>query len=213
MSEKTERYTGKFVDVIIRDGRCIHSRNCVLARPDVFVPNVEGEWVHPDAATPDIVVQLARDCPSGAINAERHDGGLGERAPMVNTVRIRENGPYAIHADLSIAGDRTSFRATLCRCGASRNKPFCDGSHHDAAFAASGEPVSQTISPDARRDGLLEIKPAPNGPLLVTGCAEIASGTGRAVARIERTALCRCGGSKNKPYCDGTHAQIGFTDQ
>ncbi|MGD0145133.1 MAG: CDGSH iron-sulfur domain-containing protein [Rhizomicrobium sp.] len=47
----------------------------------------------------------------------------------------------------------------------------------------------------------------------MSGYAEITSGSGRAVARIERTALCRCGGSKNKPYCDGTHAQIGFTDQ
>ena len=31
--------------------RCIHSRNCVLDRPDVFVPNVDGEWIHPERAT------------------------------------------------------------------------------------------------------------------------------------------------------------------
>jgi CDGSH-type Zn-finger protein/uncharacterized Fe-S cluster protein YjdI len=212
MSEDIERYAGKSVDVVIHGGRCIHSRNCVLTRPDVFVPNVEGDWVRPDAAMPDVVVRIALNCPSGAIGFERHDGGAQESAPKVNTIRVQENGPYAIHADLSVAGDRTNFRATLCRCGASKKKPYCDGSHHEVKFAATGEPASQTISTDARRDGALEVKKAPNGPLLVNGFVEIISGTGRAILRTERTALCRCGGSKNKPFCDGTHAQIGFTD-
>jgi CDGSH-type Zn-finger protein/uncharacterized Fe-S cluster protein YjdI len=211
MSDKIERYAGKSVDVIIHEGRCIHSRNCVLARPDVFVPNVEGDWVRPDAATPDVVVRIALNCPSGAIGFERHDGGAPESAPKVNTIRVLENGPYAIHADLSVAGDRSGFRATLCRCGASKTKPYCDLSHHEVAFIATGEPPSQALSPDARRDGSLDAKPAPNGPLLVNGFVEIISGTGRAIARTEHTALCRCGASKNKPYCDGTHAQIGFS--
>src|SRR5262245_63485909 len=51
--------------------KCIHSRNCVLGRPDVFVPNVSGEWIHPDAATPADVAHLALACPSGAIRWSR----------------------------------------------------------------------------------------------------------------------------------------------
>jgi CDGSH-type Zn-finger protein len=63
------------------------------------------------------------------------------------------------------------------------------------------------------RDGLLEVDPLPDGPLSVRGNLEITSGTGRIVARVTRSALCRCGGSATKPFCDGTHARIGFKSQ
>ena len=60
------------------------------------------------------------------------------------------------------------------------------------------------------RDGPLEIEPLTDGPLQVRGNMEIMSGTGRVVARTVQAKLCRCGGSGNKPYCDGTHSRIGF---
>ena len=62
----------------------------------------------------------------------------------------------------------------------------------------------------AVRDGELEIEPTTDGPLQVRGNLEITSGTGRVVARVQQARLCRCGGSANKPFCDGTHARIGF---
>jgi CDGSH-type Zn-finger protein len=60
------------------------------------------------------------------------------------------------------------------------------------------------------RDGELAIDPLLDGPLLVRGNLEITSGTGRVVSRVTTARLCRCGGSANKPFCDGTHAKIGF---
>jgi CDGSH-type Zn-finger protein len=60
------------------------------------------------------------------------------------------------------------------------------------------------------RGGELTVTPFPNGPLGVKGPLEICSGTGRTVRRIERAALCRCGQSSEKPFCDGTHAKVGF---
>src|SRR5581483_12462083 len=103
------------------------------------------------------------------------------------------------------------FRATLCRCGASKNKPFCDGSHHEAGFSASGEPPTGTATDALEvRDGPLQIDPQLNGPLRVRGNLEIVSGTGRMVARVTSTYLCRCGQSQNKPFCDGSHAKVGF---
>ena len=63
----------------------------------------------------------------------------------------------------------------------------------------------------AVRDGPLEIDPQTDGPLAVRGNLEITSGTGRVVARIQNARLCRCGGSGTKPFCDGSHARIGFT--
>jgi CDGSH-type Zn-finger protein/uncharacterized Fe-S cluster protein YjdI len=190
--------------------RCIHSRNCVLDRPDVFVPNVKGEWIYPDRADAAGVAQLAHNCPSGAIRYERVDGGTAEQAPIVNAVRVRENGPLAIHGPLSIAGVDAGFRATLCRCGQSQNKPYCDGSHTAAGFVASGESPSQVFEALEMRDGPLNITPAENGPLIVSGNLEVVSGTGRTTNKVVKTALCRCGHSTNKPYCDGTHAKVGF---
>lgn len=176
----------------------------------MFKANVQGPWIDPDAADPEALVRVALNCPSGAIQVTRHDGGPEEAAPNVNTIAVRENGPLAIHATMEIAGQSIGARATLCRCGASKNKPFCDGSHVSAAFVATGEPVSKTSAPLAERGGVLSITPFPNGPLGVKGNVEILTGAGRAVDRVVATALCRCGASKNKPFCDGSHKAVGF---
>jgi CDGSH-type Zn-finger protein/uncharacterized Fe-S cluster protein YjdI len=211
MADKLEEVRGRQVVIRFDDGKCIHSRHCVLDRPDVFVPNVEGEWIHPDAATPDELLELAHTCPSGAITVERLDGGPQEIAPLVNTARVRENGPLAVHAPMTLAGQSLGYRATLCRCGASKNKPYCDGSHSAAGFQATGEPSTQASEVLATRGGSLALAPLPNGPLQAKGPLELVSGTGRTINRVTETYLCRCGASKNKPYCDGSHKAIGFT--
>ena len=153
---------------------------------------------------------MAHACPSGAITYERMDGGAQESAPAINAARIRENGPIALHADLRINKHFLGYRATLCRCGASTNKPFCDGSHGTANFVASGEPPSGKTDMLAHRGGVLEVTPSKDGPLQVDGNLELCSGTGRVVSRTTQTWLCRCGGSANKPFCDGSHKKIGF---
>ena len=179
--------------------------------PGVFEANAPGPWIHPDASSVEQIVAVAHNCPSGAITYDRKDGGPQESAPEVNKVRIKENGPLAFHADLAIDGEPAGHRATLCRCGASKNKPYCDGSHGAAAFVASGEPGSKELPTLEERGGKLDIRLAPDGPLLVNGPLEIMAGTGRAIDRTTSTALCRCGASKNKPYCDGSHTDAGFT--
>jgi uncharacterized Fe-S cluster protein YjdI/CDGSH-type Zn-finger protein len=162
---KLEVYQGEQLDVMFDSLRCIHSRMCGLGRPDVFVLNAKGPWIYPDNATPEAIIEIAHACPSGAISYRRKDGGTDEQPPIVNLIRIRENGPYAFHGELNIAGDPNCFRATLCRCGASRNKPYCDGSHSKAGFVASGEPDTRNSEPLARRDGVLTVTPVPDGPL------------------------------------------------
>lgn len=211
MASKVEEVRGTRAVIRFEAAKCIHSRNCVLGRPDVFVPNVQGEWIFPDRATPEEIAELAHNCPSGAIQYERLDGGAGETGPVVNTVHVRENGPLAFHAPLQIAGQPAGYRATLCRCGASQSKPFCDGSHTAAGFAATGEPATQESKPLIARNGPVALTPIPNGPLQARGPLEIVSGTGRTINKVEETYLCRCGASRTKPYCDGSHKAIGFT--
>ena len=190
--------------------KCIHARFCVTGAPQVFLANVKGPWIVPDAIRTEALVEIAHACPSGAIRYLRKDGAPDEAPPPVNLISIREAGPYAVRANLNLDGNNGTYRATLCRCGASKNKPFCDGSHHEVNFAATGEPPTGKADMLEQRDGELAIDPQLDGPLKVRGNLEITSGTGRVVARVVQANLCRCGASNNKPFCDGSHARIGF---
>ena len=210
----SETVKGRDVTIHFDGRKCIHSRNCVLSHPEVFVPNVKGDWIRPDAAPADEVIRIGQMCPSGAIRVERNAPGpvaSSDVPPVVNVLRVRENGPLAIEAQLALRGESLSqVRATLCRCGQSQRKPWCDGSHVAAGFAATGEPAGKPFEALAVRDGLVDIQPQPNGPLKLVGNLELVSGTGRTIDKVTRTFLCRCGQSMNKPYCDASHKAAGF---
>ena len=202
---------GRDLTLIYEGKKCIHSRFCVTWGPKVFIANVKGPWINPDAMATDALTEIAHVCVSGAIRYKRKDGQPDEAPPPVNLVSVREGGPYAIRADIRLDGaPAVSHRLTLCRCGASKNKPFCDGSHHEVNFAASGEPPTGKADMLPVRDGPLAIDPLTDGPLQVRGNMEIISGTGRVVARMESARLCRCGASNTKPFCDGSHARVGL---
>jgi CDGSH-type Zn-finger protein/uncharacterized Fe-S cluster protein YjdI len=201
---------GKDLTLIYEGKKCIHARFCVTWGPKVFLANVQGPWIHPDAMETERLAEIAHVCPSGAIRYKRKDGVPDEHPPPVNLIAVREGGPYAVRAQILLDGQPAHYRATLCRCGASKNKPFCDGSHHEVKFDASGEPATGKADMLPVRDGPLAIDLLTDGPLQVRGNLEITSGTGRVVARVVQARLCRCGGSANKPFCDGTHARIGF---
>ncbi len=202
---------GRALTILFDAKRCIHARFCVLGSPAVFLANVPGTWIKPDAESVENVLHTIRQCPSGALTYRRHDSGPEEKPPPVNLVRMRENGPLAVHADVTLKGKGKLQRATLCRCGAAKTKPYCDGSHKDAKFVASGEAQRSTdMKALPKRDGMLTIEPLVDGPYAVSGNMEVVTGTGVTIARMTQTILCRCGASKNKPFCDGSHVGIGF---
>jgi CDGSH-type Zn-finger protein/uncharacterized Fe-S cluster protein YjdI len=209
-----ESVEGQALTLHFEARRCIHARFCVTGAPQVFLANTPGAWIFPDAMPVERLVEIAHACPSGAIRYQRKDGAADEAPPPVNLASVRENGPYAIRGELVLEGRSAGTRATLCRCGASRNKPFCDGSHVAAGFSASGEPATGLNGSNTDmlplRNGRLAIDPQPDGPLAVRGNLEVLSGTGRMVCRVTQARLCRCGGSASKPFCDGSHARIGF---
>ncbi len=205
-----EQAHGQALSLSFEAKRCIHARHCVLSQPRVFKANTPGEWIFPDQAQAERLAATILNCPSGALRFVRQDDGCEETAPEVNTLHVRENGPLAIRAETIIDGKAEGYRLTLCRCGQSMNKPYCDGSHSAAGFVASGEPIQADTQALASRDGLLEISPQKNGPLEVTGNLELCSGTGRVFHRADYVRLCRCGQSRNKPFCDGSHSGTGF---
>ncbi|MFM9974738.1 MAG: ferritin-like domain-containing protein, partial [Beijerinckiaceae bacterium] len=97
-----EEVVGQKITIRFDGKRCIHARFCVLQAPTVFKANTPGTWIFPDTMDADELVAVAENCPSGAISYVRHDGRAGEMPPPVNVARVRENGPYAIHAEIAL---------------------------------------------------------------------------------------------------------------
>jgi CDGSH-type Zn-finger protein/uncharacterized Fe-S cluster protein YjdI len=196
------------------DGRlCIHIGECTRAKGELFQSGRD-PWGQPDRGEADYVAEVVRRCPTGALTYRRKDGGADETPASENTVTVANNGPLYVQGDLDVdgAGDDmpgVRFRAALCRCGDSKNKPFCDNTHEGAGFRDRGA-LGETGDANAPTGGKLEIRRAPNGPLLLSGNFSMITGSGRVAWRGTKGALCRCGASNNKPFCDGRHKDVGF---
>ncbi|QMU57882.1 MAG: iron-binding protein [Boseongicola sp.] len=202
-------YTGKDIEIGFEMKRCIHARNCFLKLPNVFDPE-QRPWVNPDAAPAEEIAAMVRTCPSGALTFRRLDADAAKAAPGINRMSVLENGPNALHGNLVVAGEEMT-RATICRCGQTKNPPFCDYSHVDAGFTATGEPAETgKDAPGEDAGETLTVKGYENGPVEVRGALEVTSGTGVRLHRGTRAFLCRCGQSKKKPFCDGSHKSSGF---
>jgi CDGSH-type Zn-finger protein len=128
-----------------------------------------------------------------------------------NTATLTACGPVDLRGDLVLIGGvaRHDTRLTLCRCGGSANKPFCDGTHVKTRFADDGALRAPERQASAAPAGRVEIRARHDGPLMLTGPLTVVGTNGR-TAFSETTFLCRCGASRNKPYCDGTHVKTGF---
>lgn len=150
----------------------------------------------------------------------------GQPSPNKQRPRIRlsRNGPYLVTVEdlTNSKGERLQGwnGVALCRCGASNRKPFCDSSHIRIGFSDDRCPARTPDGVVADRDAAQpgpdgvsapSIRIARNGPYEVQGFDLDADNWSEGDSR-ERYALCRCGGSKNKPFCDGTHRHIQFRD-
>ncbi len=137
-----------------------------------------------------------------------------------NVVDVAVDGPLYACGRLQIMDSGGTLkledtRVAFCRCGASENKPFCDGRHEKAGFedrAALHEPKP---APDGfAPGGALAVTPRPNGSLFFQGAVVIRSADGtQSSFHAEKVSLCRCGASSRKPFCDGSHKQIGFVSE
>lgn len=210
-------YEGKKTSITWDQRLCIHASECVRAEGPLFESGRK-PWANPDTVDPEEVEEVVLRCPSGALSFRNAEGENPETAPDTNTVTVVYNGPLYVSGDLDIDGvpenlpddmPGVRFRAALCRCGESRRKPFCDNSHLKSEFRDPGA-VGKKGDNIESLSGPLVIRSAKNGPLLLQGNFRIVAGTGREQFRGTKAALCRCGGSDNKPFCDGSHKTNGF---
>lgn len=134
-----KNYTNGEVTVIWKPDLCTHSANCVNGLGEVFNPQAR-PWVNMQGATSQRIIAQVETCPSGALSFIINDEGEKTETTSVETrVEVLANGPLVVYGTLRLkdkAGNETvrSDKTAFCRCGASSNKPFCDGSHLAAHF-------------------------------------------------------------------------------
>ncbi len=215
MAERIHRYAGQQIEVTYDAKRCIHAAECVRGLPQVFDTAVT-PWVKPDNAGADRVAEVILRCPTGALHFRRRDGGAEETTPATNSVRIEPNGPLYLRGEIRIEDEKgktiiEETRVALCRCGATKRSPLCDGSHREVGFRDAGVVAEQARSDAAEMtpSGHVAIVPSTDGPLLVTGVVEVAGGDSSTAIKKDPT-FCRCGASGSKPFCDGSHHRVHF---
>lgn len=145
MSEKKDivkEYSNGEVTIVWKPGLCMHSTLCYKGLPEVFDPKAR-PWIDAKGADTGRIVEQVKKCPSGALSYYYNNKGAVESAPEPageeRLIEILPNGPLMVHGLASIKQPdgsiiRKEKKTAFCRCGASGNKPFCDGSHRKVGF-------------------------------------------------------------------------------
>ena len=213
---KSRIYTFESEQIIVHWDyhRCIHVEACIQSLPAVF-DRYRRPWIDPSQATADEVAAACERCPTGALHYERLDNGPAEALAEANRITVCSNGPLYARGNVHVQDPEgedilSDTRVALCRCGHSKNKPLCDGSHEEAKFEAEGaltEAVLDRGDGGIPEQGELILQATEGGPLTIRGSSEMRGDQADTCMHVQVGALCCCGKSKNKPFCDGSHAE------
>lgn len=138
-SDITKTYTNGDITVVWKPSVCIHSKVCWTQLPEVFNPK-ERPWVNMDGASTERIAEQVDRCPSKALSYYRNEDGIkSEDVQAESIVEPVPNGPLLVYGNLRVkdaSGNETQKNkvTAFCRCGASSNKPYCDGSHVKIGF-------------------------------------------------------------------------------
>jgi CDGSH-type Zn-finger protein len=136
---------------------------------------------------------------------------------VTNIIKTRVDGPLEVEGDVDLVdstGDTIAStpRVRLCRCGQSTRKPYCDNTHASNGFSDESmvqrDYVIKAPQPGTP-DETLRLTFRRNGPINCFGTMSILAADGSTWSG-DQANLCRCGQSKNKPFCDGSHRDAGF---
>ncbi|WP_298902356.1 (4Fe-4S)-binding protein [uncultured Psychroserpens sp.] len=135
---KTKEYSNEEVTIVWKPEACIHSAICVKGLGEVFKPK-ERPWIKMDAASTEALIKQVKACPSGALGYYMNDEENEEAETLETKVEVLEDGPLLVYGTLKVTrkdgSQETKNRTTaFCRCGASNNKPYCDGAHVKDGF-------------------------------------------------------------------------------
>lgn len=135
----TKKYKNNDITVVWQPHICIHSAICFRGLPAVFDPR-ERPWVRIEGADSEQIMAQIDKCPSGALSYYKNeDENKEEIVEQELIVEVTQNGPLLAYGNISIKDSEGNITkknkvTALCRCGASGNKPYCDGSHAKIGF-------------------------------------------------------------------------------
>lgn len=141
-----KEYTNGEVTVIWKPDTCIHSTVCWKGLIEVFNPRNK-PWIKMDGASTERIIEQVRKCPSGALSyylnndtvkGKEEDKVVAESANIMK-IEVTSNGPYIVKTSCLIIHsdgreETKTGKVSLCRCGSSNNKPYCDGTHRKIEF-------------------------------------------------------------------------------
>jgi len=140
MSEREiiKEYINGDLTVIWKPKKCIHAAVCVEKLPDVYNPN-EKPWIKAENASIADLKNQIQACPSGALTYKMANKSNVEEAPLETKIEVLKDGPLLVYGTLKIKNsdgnnDIKNKTTAFCRCGASANKPYCDGAHIKEGF-------------------------------------------------------------------------------
>ena len=143
--DRLDRYSARQFTILDNRGTCAHSGRCTDALPTAFRVRVE-PFVAPAGARADDILRAVQGCPSGALGAAITEARAAELVDRVRApaIEVSKDGPYMVTGGVDLRDDagqevaRPQGASTehycLCRCGQSKNKPFCSGAHWYADF-------------------------------------------------------------------------------
>ena len=139
MKDITKKYTNGEVTIVWKPHQCIHSTICFKGLGQVFDPR-RRPWVTPEQATTQQIVDQIKKCPSGALSYYlNNETAEPVKVETETIVEAAPNGPLLVYGNVTIKGAMGNLTkkhnvTAFCRCGASANKPYCDGSHQRIGF-------------------------------------------------------------------------------
>ena len=136
-ADKQDSYRGQKITIHDNRAICAHAGHCTDGLAAVFKYGKE-PWIDPDGANVEAIIEVIQKCPSGALSYSL-GGDKSQVAALKPSITVTKDGPYQVVGDVQLMGESwgqgaLKERYTLCRCGASKNKPFCDGSHWQVGF-------------------------------------------------------------------------------
>jgi uncharacterized Fe-S cluster protein YjdI/CDGSH-type Zn-finger protein len=155
-SRRLQTYATEAITVTFDPTRCIHAAECIRAQPLVF-DSTRKRWIKLELGAPEDIATAIRRCPTGALHYQLA-GGSAEAPDASLSLRAARNGPLYVRGDVRLERDdgtliAEGYRMALCRCGATQNAPFCDGSHRTVGFRDAAVPIDTAAAPG----------PTPNG--------------------------------------------------
>lgn len=140
MEKISKKYSNNEITIIWKPKLCVHAAICFRELPDVFKPGAR-PWINPNGATTEELIKTIKRCPTKALdyvlNSEISETKSNENASSV--IRVINDGPFILEGNFILKDENGNEiviekNVALCRCGASTNKPFCDGKHRNINY-------------------------------------------------------------------------------